>query len=78
MTETVKEILKVFFHAGDEDKSKRYAAKEMLQGLQQRVQIGELKSEEIPQLKAIENWISRYASQHKKAAAKRAITISSS
>jgi hypothetical protein len=53
MTETAKEILKAFFHAGDKDKSKRYTAKEMLQGLQQRVQIGELKGEEIPQLRAI-------------------------
>ncbi|CAG8703764.1 8131_t:CDS:2, partial [Cetraspora pellucida] len=66
MTETVKEILKSFFHAGDEDKSKRYTAKEMLQDLQQREQMEELEAEEIPNLKTIENWISRYLSLHKK------------
>ncbi|CAG8828435.1 25942_t:CDS:2, partial [Gigaspora rosea] len=65
MTETVKEILKSFFHAGDEDKN-------MLQDLQQREQMGELETEEIPQLKTIENWISRYSSLHKKEAAKKA------
>ncbi|RIB22277.1 hypothetical protein C2G38_2140284 [Gigaspora rosea] len=71
MTETVKEILKSFFHAGDEDKSEQYTAKNMLQDLQQREQIGELETEEIPQLKTIENWISRYSSLHKKEAAKK-------
>ncbi|CAG8558595.1 12116_t:CDS:2, partial [Dentiscutata heterogama] len=45
MTEVVKEILKTLFHAGDEDKSERYTAKEMLQDLQQRVQIGEAAKE---------------------------------
>ncbi|RIB22475.1 hypothetical protein C2G38_2173859 [Gigaspora rosea] len=72
MTETIKEILKSFFHAGDEDKSERYMAKEMHQDLQQRVQMGELEAEEIPQLKTIENWISRYSSLHKKEVAKNA------
>ncbi|CAG8458528.1 6386_t:CDS:10 [Scutellospora calospora] len=55
MTETVKEILKSFFHASDEDKSERYTAKEMLQDLQQRKQMEELEAEEIPNLKTIEN-----------------------
>ncbi|CAG8794212.1 13353_t:CDS:1, partial [Gigaspora margarita] len=51
MTEIVKEILKPFFHAGDEDKSKRYMAKEMLQDLQQRVQTGELEANKIQIIK---------------------------
>ncbi|RIB27357.1 hypothetical protein C2G38_2137871 [Gigaspora rosea] len=78
MTETVKEILKSFFHAGDEDKSERYTAKDMLQDLQQREQMGELETEEIPQLKTIENWISRYSSLHKKEVAKKAKATASS
>ncbi|RHZ80587.1 hypothetical protein Glove_134g146 [Diversispora epigaea] len=49
MTKAVKELLKIFFHTGDENKT-----------------------DEIPQLKTIENWISRYSSQHKKSSAKRA------
>ena len=72
MTEAVKELLKIFFHTGDENKSERYTAKDMHQELLHRVQTGELKAEEIPQLKTIENWISRYSSQHKKSTAKRA------
>ncbi|CAG8448960.1 336_t:CDS:10 [Scutellospora calospora] len=71
MTETVKEILKSFFHAGDEDKN-------ILQDLQQREQMGELETEEIPQLKMIENWISRYSSLHKKKVAKKAKATASS
>ncbi|CAG8741588.1 4321_t:CDS:1, partial [Racocetra fulgida] len=47
MTEAVKEILKTLFHAGDEDKSERYSAKEMLQDLQQRVYTEELEADEI-------------------------------
>ncbi|CAG8776758.1 45767_t:CDS:2 [Gigaspora margarita] len=78
ITETVKEILKSLFHAGDEDKSKRYTAKEMLQDLQKRVQTGELEADEILQLKTIENWIGQYSSLYKKEAAKKAkATVSS-
>ncbi|CAG8531195.1 25031_t:CDS:1, partial [Gigaspora rosea] len=72
MTETVKEILKPLFHAGNEDKNERYTAKEMLQDLQQRVQTGELEADKIPQLKTIENWIGRYSSLYKKEVAKEA------
>ncbi|CAG8793329.1 15866_t:CDS:2, partial [Cetraspora pellucida] len=53
--ETVKEILKSFFHTNDENKSERYTSKEMLQDLQQREQIEKLETEEIPNLKMIEN-----------------------
>ncbi|RHZ49726.1 hypothetical protein Glove_515g4 [Diversispora epigaea] len=72
MTEVVKELLKIFFHTGDENKSERYTAKDMHQELLHQAQTGELEAEEIPQLKTIENWISRYSSQHKKSTAKRA------
>ncbi|CAG8779577.1 38034_t:CDS:2, partial [Gigaspora margarita] len=57
MTETVKEIFKFLFHTSNENKSKRYMAKKMLQDLQQRVQIEELEADKISQLKTIKNWI---------------------
>ncbi|PKY56437.1 hypothetical protein RhiirA4_411172 [Rhizophagus irregularis] len=41
-TEKVLEILKGFFHAGDAHKSERYSAKEMLEALRKKVEIGEL------------------------------------
>jgi len=63
--------LKSFFHAGDADKSERYSAKEMLEALQEKVKISELEDSEIPKLKTIENWISRYSRQHKQAMAKK-------
>ncbi|CAG8549171.1 2639_t:CDS:2, partial [Dentiscutata heterogama] len=72
ITETVKEILKSFFHTSDKNKSERYTAKEMLQDLQQREQMEELEAEEIPNFKTIENWISQYSLLHKKEAAKKA------
>jgi hypothetical protein len=65
------ELLKGFFHAGDTHKSERYSAKEMLVALQKKVDIGELEESDIPKLKTIENWISRYSRQHKQAMAKK-------
>ena len=69
--EGVMELLKGFFHAGDTHKSERYSAKEMLVALQKKVEIGELEESDIPKLKTIENWISRYSHQHKQAMAKK-------
>jgi len=62
--------LKGFFHAGDADKSERYSAKEMLEALRKKVEMGELEETDIPKLKTIENWISRYSRQYKQAMAK--------
>ena len=63
--------LKFFFHSGDINKSERYAAKGMLEELQNNVETGVLEANDIPKLKTIENWISRYSSQYKKAMVKR-------
>ncbi|CAH1767740.1 13822_t:CDS:2 [Entrophospora sp. SA101] len=71
MSDKVIELLKTFFHSGDINKSERYTAKEMFEELQNNVETGELEVNDIPKLKTIENWISRYSSQHKKAMAKR-------
>src|SRR5687768_9676878 len=71
MSYKVIELLKTFFHSGDINKSERYTAKEMFEELQNNVETGELEVNDIPKLKTIENWISRYSSQHKKAMAKR-------
>ena len=68
--EEVLELLKGFFHAGDAHKSERYSAKEMLEALRKKVETGELEETDIPKLKTIENWISRYSRQYKQAMAK--------
>ena len=71
MPDKVIELLKIFFHSGDINKSERYTAKGMLEELQNNVEIGVLEANDIPKLKTIENWISRYSSQYKKAMAKK-------
>ncbi|CAB5188646.1 unnamed protein product [Rhizophagus irregularis] len=69
--EKVLEILKGFFHAGDAHKSEPYSVKEMLEALRKKVEIGELEESDVPKLKTIENWISRYSRQYKQAMAKK-------
>ena len=71
MSDKVVELLKIFFHSGDINKSERYTAKEMLEELQNNVETGVLEVNDIPKLKTIENWISRYSSKYKKTMTKR-------
>ncbi|CAG8809625.1 6346_t:CDS:2, partial [Gigaspora rosea] len=66
MTARIIELLKSFFHTGDIDKSERYTAKDMLDSLEKKAEVGELEISEVPKLKTIENWIGRYARQYKK------------
>ena len=76
MTERVKQLLKTYFLSGDVDKKNRFTASTMLEELQKKVAIGELEIDEIPKIKTIENWITRYNQEHKKeSAAKKLYTI---
>jgi hypothetical protein len=43
----------------------------MLEELEERVKLGELTSEELPTIKTIEGWISRFAASHKKSMAQK-------
>ncbi|CAG8663359.1 13914_t:CDS:1, partial [Racocetra fulgida] len=72
MTVRIIELLKSFFHAGNIDKSERYTAKNMLDVLEKKAEVGELETSEVPKLKTIENWIGRYAQQYKKDLAEKA------
>ena len=38
----------------------------MLEELEERIELGELISEELPTIKTIEGWINRFAASHKK------------
>jgi hypothetical protein len=76
MTERVKQLLKTYFLSGDVDRKNRFTASAMLEELQKKVGTGELEVNEIPKIKTIENWISRYNQEHKKeAAAKKLYTV---
>ncbi len=69
MTERVKQLLKTYFLSGDVDKKNRFTASKMLEELQKKVETGELKIDEIPKIKTIENWITWYNQEHKKESA---------
>ncbi|CAG8731779.1 6133_t:CDS:1, partial [Racocetra fulgida] len=44
MTVCIIELLKSFFHAGDIDKTERYTAKNMLDALEKKAEVGELET----------------------------------
>ncbi|PKK62153.1 hypothetical protein RhiirC2_790779 [Rhizophagus irregularis] len=70
----VKEVVTAlthFFMVGQRDPSDRYTAKDMLDGLKEMAENGEITTEVIPTLKTIENWITRYSSLSKKEHAER-------
>ncbi|CAB5395990.1 unnamed protein product [Rhizophagus irregularis] len=70
----VKEVVTAlthFFMVGQRDPSDQYTAKDMLDGLKEMAENGEITTEVIPSLKTIENWITRYSSLSKKEHAER-------
>ena len=69
MTEKVKSYLQAFFLAGDENKTERMSAIEMVQELQELIKEGEIQDDEVPQVKTVENWISRTSATLRKQAA---------
>ena len=66
ISDKVKEYLQIYFLSGNVNKSQRFSAKDMLKELEEWVELGELTSEELPILKTIEGWISRFSASHKK------------
>ncbi|CAG8843068.1 29897_t:CDS:1, partial [Racocetra persica] len=66
MTERVKQFLKTYFLSSDIDKKNRFTASTMLEELQKKVETGELEADEIPKIKTVENWITRYNQEHRK------------
>ena len=60
-----------FFMVRQRDPSDRYTAKNMLDGLKEMIENGELIAKVIPSLKTIENWITRFSSSSKKEHAER-------
>ena len=77
MTERVKQLLKTYFLSGDMDKRNRFTASTMLEELQKKVRADELEADEIPKIKTIENWITRYNQEHKKESAAKELYCSS-
>ena len=69
MTEKVKTYLQAFFLAGDENKTERMSANEMVEELKELAKEGEIQTDDIPQVKTVENWISRTSAALRKQAA---------
>jgi hypothetical protein len=68
----VIEQLKNMFLAGNIEKNKKYSPDDMLKELRRLVENNELEAEDIPSLKQIKSWISRFSQQHKRQAAENA------
>lgn len=54
---------------GDENKTERMSANEMVQELNELAKEGEIQADDIPQVKTVENWISRTSAVLRKQAA---------
>jgi hypothetical protein len=61
--------------SGDVGKKNRFTTSKMLEELQKKVGTGELEVDEIPKIKTIENWITRYNQEYKKESAAKELYI---
>ncbi|CAG8606057.1 40541_t:CDS:2 [Gigaspora margarita] len=57
--------LEDYFLLGNTNKSDKYSAEEMRKELIELVKVGNLEESDIPKVSTIQNWIARYAMQHK-------------
>lgn len=71
MSERVKQLLRIYFLSGNVDKKNRFTPDSMLVDLKKKVETGELEIDEIPTIKTIENWVTRFSQQHKKESAEK-------
>ena len=75
ITITVKAYLEGFFLAGNVNKTDRMSAKDMVTELKKLAEEGEIQNDEVPEIKTIEEWITRYsASLRKESAEQRVIS----
>ncbi|POG78563.1 hypothetical protein GLOIN_2v1535525, partial [Rhizophagus irregularis DAOM 181602=DAOM 197198] len=75
ITITVKAYLEGFFLAGNVNKTDRMSAKDMVTELKKLAEEGEIQNDEVPEIKTIEGWITRYsASLRKESAEQRVIS----
>ena len=73
MTMTVKAYLEGFFLAGNMNKTDRMSAKDMVIELNKLAEDGEIQKDEVPEIKTIEGWITRYSASLRKESAEQRI-----
>ncbi|CAG8827352.1 18404_t:CDS:2, partial [Gigaspora margarita] len=66
ITSTVRAYLKGFFLAGNLNKTDRMSAKDMITELKKLVEEGEIQKNEVPEIKTVESWITRYSASLRK------------
>ena len=65
MTKRVKNYLEGYFLTGNENKTNRMTAKEMVSQLQALANEGEIQAEDVPEVTTVANWITHYAANLK-------------
>ena len=70
---TVKAYLEGFFLAGNVNKTDRMSAKDMFIELKKLAEEGEIQNDEVPEIKTIEGWNTRYSASLRKESAEQRV-----
>src|ERR1041385_876595 len=70
---TVKSYLEGFFLAGNINKTDRMSAKDMVIQLKKLAEEGEIQESEVPEIKTVEGWITRYSASLRKESAEQRV-----
>jgi hypothetical protein len=70
---TVKAYLEGFFLAGNVNKTDRMTAKDMVIELKKLAEEGEIQKDEVPEIKTIEGWITKYSASLRKESAEQRV-----
>ena len=70
---TVKTYLEGFFLAGNVNKTDRMSAKDMIIQLKKLAEEGEIQDSEVPEIKTVEGWITRYSASLRKESAEQRV-----
>ena len=73
ITMTVKAYLKEFFLARNVNKTDQMSAKDMVIKLKKLAEGGEIQKDEVPEIKTIEGWITRYSASLRKESAEQRV-----
>jgi len=73
ITMIVKAYLEGFFLAGNVNKTDRMSAKDMVVQLKKLAEEGEISKDEVPEIKTIEGWITRYSASIRKESAEQRV-----
>lgn len=69
----MKTYLEGFFLAGNVNKTDRMSAKDMVIQLKQLAEEGEIQESEVPEIKTVEGWITRYSASLRKESAEQRV-----